>query len=53
MSELDFARTVRHAVGNAGDPRDVLLVVGPRTGDQLAAPSQDSTQRSIERGDDR
>ena len=53
MGEIENARSVRDAVRHAGDPREVLLVVGAGAGDQAAAPAEDAVQRAVERGHDR
>ena len=49
VREIQDARAVGDAVRHAGDPRDVLLIVGPGAGDQAAASAEHAVQRPIER----
>ena len=53
MRHLELAWSIRDAVGNAGDSRDVLVIVRARTGDKLCRLPEHPSNRAIERGDER
>src|SRR5262249_34698789 len=53
MRELQLARSVRDAVRHARDPRDVLVIVGARAGDETRLSAQHQTDGAVDGRDDR
>src|SRR5260370_19106579 len=53
MRDIQNARAVRDAVGDAGDAREVFLVVSAGAGDEAAAAAEDAVQGAVERAHDR